>query len=150
MTQPFRHAAYFAPALQSQAWALGSQWLGRCAHRLIPLQQPQFDHLGSEWFENLTRSPRLYGWHATLKAPFELKSNARLDELQMAFQLLAQKTAGAFHLPLKLVEMGGFLRWCLHNPAQICSCLKRIVCGSCIRSLYPCQKQNSREERVQA
>lgn len=133
MTQPFRHAAYFAPALQSQAWALGSQWLGRCAHRLIPLQQPRFDHLGSEWFENLTRSPRLYGWHATLKAPFELKSNARLDELQMAFQLLAQKTVGVFHLPLKLVEMGGFLALVPSQPSPDLQLFE----AHCVRELHP-------------
>ena len=133
MTQPFRHAAYFAPALQSQAWELGSRWLGRCAHRLIPLEQPQFGHLGSEWFENLTRSPRLYGWHATLKAPFELKSNASLEELQMAFQLLAQKTVSAFHVPLKLVEMGDFLALVPSQPSPDLQLFE----AHCVRELHP-------------
>ena len=109
MSTPFRHAAYFAPALRSKAWDLGSQWLGRCAHQMSPLQQPQFENLNAELFEKLTRAPRLYGWHATLKAPFELNSNTRLEELQPAFRQLAYNTVSAFHLPLKLVEMGDFL-----------------------------------------
>jgi 2'-5' RNA ligase len=76
---------------------------------MTPLQQPKFENLSSELFEKLTLAPRLYGWHATLKAPFELNSNARLEELQPAFRQLAQNTVNAFHLPLKLVEMGDFL-----------------------------------------
>ena len=143
MTRPFRHAAYFAPALQSQAWELGSRWLGRCAHRLIPLEQPQFGHLGSEWFENLTRSPRLYGWHATLKAPFELKSNASLDELQMAFQLLAQKTVSAFHVPLKLVEMGDFLALVPSQPSPDLQLFE----AHCVRELHPLALPLSEAER---
>ena len=143
MTRPFRHAAYFAPALQSQAWELGSRWLGRCAHRLIPLEQPQFGHLGSEWFENLTRSPRLYGWHATLKAPFELKSNACLDELQMAFQLLAQKTVSAFHVPLKLVEMGDFLALVPSQPSPDLQLFE----AHCVRELHPLALPLSEAER---
>ena len=117
MSTPFRHAAYFAPALQSQAWDLGSQWLGRCAHQMTPLQQPQFDNLSSEVFEKLTSAPRLYGWHATLKAPFELNSNAKLEELQPAFRQLAHNTVSAFHLPLKLVEMGDFLALVPSHPS---------------------------------
>jgi len=143
MTRPFRHAAYFAPALQSQAWELGSRWLGRCAHRLIPLQQPQFERLGSEGFEHLTRSPRLYGWHATLKAPFELKSNASLDELQMAFQLLAQKTVSAFHVPLKLVEMGDFLALVPSQPSPDLQMFE----AHCVRELHPLALPLSEAER---
>jgi len=109
MSVPFRHAAYFAPAPKSQAWDLGSQWLGRCAHQGVSLEQPQIGNFNVELFEKLTRTPRLYGWHATLKAPFELNSKARPEELHDAFAQLARSTVSAFHLPLKLVEMGDFL-----------------------------------------
>lgn len=109
MSTPFRHAAYFAPAPQSLAWRLGSEWLGRNAYQFTALKQPEFKNLNSELFGQLTRTPRLYGWHATLKAPFELNSNARLEDLQAVFRHLANNTVSAFHLPLKLVEMGDFL-----------------------------------------
>jgi 2'-5' RNA ligase len=132
MSTPFRHAAYFAPALHSQAWALGSQWLGRCAHQSIPLAQPRFKHLSAELFETLTRTPRLYGWHATLKAPFELDVEATPDALEPAFSDLADNTVNAFHLPLKLVEMGDFLALV---PAQPSPALQQLA-EDCVRGLH--------------
>jgi hypothetical protein len=132
MSTPFRHAAYFAPALQSQAWKLGSQWLGRCAYQLTPLKQPQFENVGAELFETLTRTPRLYGWHATLKAPFELNSNATLESLQPAFSHLALNTVNAFHLPLKLVEIGDFLALV---PSQPSPALQQLA-EDCVRGLH--------------
>lgn len=132
MNTPYRHAAYFAPALDSQAWNLGSQWLGRCAHQLAPLAQPSFKNLSPELFESLTRSPRLYGWHATLKAPFELISNARLEDLQSAFRQLANNSVGPFHLPLTLVEMGDFLALVPSQPSPI---LQKFA-EDCVRNLH--------------
>ena len=132
MSTPFRHAAYFAPALQSQAWALGSQWLGRCAHQSIPLAQPRFKHLSAELFETLTRTPRLYGWHATLKAPFELNEDATPEALESAFSDLADNTVNAFHLPLKLVDMGDFLALV---PAQPSPALQQLA-EDCVRGLH--------------
>lgn len=132
MSTPFRHAAYFAPALQSQAWALGSQWLGRCAYQSTPLAQPQFKHLSAELFETLTRTPRLYGWHATLKAPFELNIDVPLDAVEPAFSHLADNTVSAFHLPLKLVEMGDFLALV---PAQPSPDLQQLA-EDCVRGLH--------------
>ena len=133
MNTPYRHAAYFAPANESQAWRLGSEWLGRCAHQLTTLVQPSFKNLSSEMFEKLTRSPRLYGWHATLKAPFELNSNATLEELQTAFRQLANNSFGPFHLPLKLVEMGDFLALVPSQPSPI---LQKFA-EDCVRALHP-------------
>lgn len=132
MSIPFRHAAYFAPALQSQAWELGSQWLGRCAHQMTPLAQPQFENLSAELFETLTRTPRLYGWHATLKAPFELNVDATLEALESAFSHLVHSTVSAFHLPLKLVEIGNFLALV---PAQPSPPLQQLA-EDCVRGLH--------------
>jgi hypothetical protein len=117
MPIPFRHAAYFAPALNSQAWDLGSQWLGRCARNSTPLDPPRFKNISSELFDNLTSTPRLYGWHATLKAPFELNKNSSLEELRTAFKQLAHNTEEAFHLPLKLLEFGDFLALVPSQPS---------------------------------
>jgi 2'-5' RNA ligase len=132
MSSPFRHAAYFAPAPQSQAWELGSQWLGRCAYQATTLTQPQFENLSPELFEILTRTPRLYGWHATLKAPFELNSNVTLETLQPAFSHLADNAVNAFHLPLKLVDMGDFLALV---PAQPNPALQQLA-EDCVRGLH--------------
>jgi hypothetical protein len=133
MTIPFRHAAYFAPALNSQAWDLGSQWLGRCARNSTPLYSPRFENISSELFDNLTSTPRLYGWHATLKAPFELNTNIRLEELRTAFKQLADNMPEAFHLPLKLVELGDFFALV---PSQASPELHRFA-ERCVKELHP-------------
>lgn len=132
MSTPFRHAAYFAPAPHSQAWRLGSQWLGRNAYQFTTLEQPEFKNLNSEIFEQLTRTPRLYGWHATLKAPFELNSNARLEELQAAFRHLTNNTISAFRVPLKLVEMGDFLALVPSHPSPDL----QLIAEQCVRGLH--------------
>ncbi len=133
MSTSFRHAAYFAPAPQSQAWELGSKWLGRCAHQSTPLAQPQFERLSAELFETLTRTPRLYGWHATLKAPFELNVDVTPEALEPAFSDLADNTVHAFHLPLKLVDMGDFLALV---PAQLSPALQQLA-EDCVKKLHP-------------
>jgi hypothetical protein len=132
MSSPFRHAAYFAPAPQSQAWELGSQWLGRCAHQSTKLTQPKFENLSLELFETLTRTPRLYGWHATLKAPFELNVDVSPEALEPAFSDLAHNTVSAFHLPLKLVDIGDFLALV---PAQPNPALQQLS-EDCVRGLH--------------
>jgi hypothetical protein len=88
--------------------------------------------MSSELFDNLTRTPRLYGWHATLKAPFELNSNTRLEELRTAFKKLAYNTLSAFHLPLKLVELGDFLALV---PSQHSPDLQKFA-EQCVRELH--------------
>jgi hypothetical protein len=132
MSLPFRHAAYFAPALNSQAWDLGSQWLGRCASNSTHLEQPRFENISSELFDQLTYTPRLYGWHATLKAPFELNTNTRLEELRTAFKQLAHNTEGTFHLPLKLIELGDFLALV---PSQPSTELQKFA-AMCVQELH--------------
>jgi 2'-5' RNA ligase len=132
MPNPFRHAAYFAPAPQSQAWELGSQWLGRCAHQSTTLTQPKFENLSLELFETLTRTPRLYGWHATLKAPFELNVDVTPEALAPAFSDLAHNTVSAFNMPLKLVDMGDFLALV---PAQPNPALQQLA-EDCVRGLH--------------
>jgi len=100
---------------------------------MIPLAQPHFKDLSADLFETLTRTPRLYGWHATLKAPFELNVTATPEAIQPTFSQLAQDTVSAFHLPLKLVEMGDFLALV---PAQPSPALQQLA-EDCVRGLHP-------------
>lgn len=105
----YRYAVYYMPALHSAWWGAGSQWLGRCAATGQTLPQPHIDGLSSALFEQLTQEPRRYGWHATLKAPFELQSGESLSSLRAALQALASDLR-AFDLPaLQVSTEGGFL-----------------------------------------
>ncbi|AZO80036.1 MULTISPECIES: DUF1045 domain-containing protein [unclassified Bosea (in: a-proteobacteria)] len=69
-----RYALYYAPAADSALWRFGSATLGYDAVTGADIAfavPPGRDEL--DWPE-LTAEPRHYGFHATLKAPFELAS----------------------------------------------------------------------------
>lgn len=73
MTQPApRYALYYAPAADSALWRFGSATLGYDAVTGADIDfavPPGCE--GLDWPE-VTAEPRRYGFHATLKAPFEL------------------------------------------------------------------------------
>lgn len=131
---PYRHAAYFAPKSDSQAWDLGSRWLGRCAFSGKTLTQPIIDTIDAKSFHRLTQSPRLYGWHATLKAPFELGLDTSLENLHTAFTQASTIDAGPFHLDLQLADVGDFLALVPRKPNASLNALAE----RCVEVLHPC------------
>src|SRR5262249_12768926 len=67
-----RYAIYFVPPADSALYRSGAGFLGYDCYPGKRLRQPQDTGLtASEWAQ-LTREPRRYGFHATLKAPFRL------------------------------------------------------------------------------
>ena len=114
----YRHAAYFAPAPDSAAWLLGAQWLGRCPRSGKNLAQPVPDYWKPSFFAQITREPRRYGWHATLKAPFVLESGYAQADLQARFVALATSFNQAFTLQMEVAQVGNFLALVLRQPCQ--------------------------------
>jgi putative phosphonate metabolism protein len=99
-----RYALYYAPAPDTLFHALGASWLGRDAWSGAVTGQPAVENIAG-----LTTEPRRYGFHATLKAPFELapcKGRAELSAFAAAF---AQRQAPVMLPKLKLVALDGFL-----------------------------------------
>lgn len=85
MTQPApRYALYYTPAADSALWRFGSATLGYDAvigADIAFAVPPGCEAL--DW-PGLTAEPRRYGFHATLKAPFEL-ANGRNEGALRAF-----------------------------------------------------------------
>lgn len=71
-----RYAIYFVPAADTALWRFGSEVLGYDAFNAEDVSQwhPAGTTAG-DWHE-MTADPRLYGFHATLKAPFRLAEDA--------------------------------------------------------------------------
>ena len=92
-----RYALYFAPERDTRLWQFGCRVLGRDAE--TDEHVPQFvpdGFLPGDW-KNATVSPRRYGFHATLKAPFELAggySEADLFEAVRGFAARQQPITG--------------------------------------------------------
>jgi len=102
-----RSAIYFAPPPGSALEAFGCGWLGRALDG-TPLAQPSVPGIDPGRLLEITRSPRHYGFHGTLKAPFALadgKSPDALDEAVGAFT----RSRAAFDIALKVGSLGGFI-----------------------------------------
>jgi putative phosphonate metabolism protein len=87
MSAAGRHAVYFAPAADSPWWGFGAHWLGRDAFTGAALDPSSPPNWTGEAFAAVTREPRRYGWHATLKAPF--RAAVSEDELRTRLDALA-------------------------------------------------------------
>jgi Protein of unknown function (DUF1045) len=71
MDEP-RYAIYFVPPACSDLYRFGARFLGYDCYSGDDLGHPPDIGLGATAWEDLTREPRRYGFHATLKAPFRL------------------------------------------------------------------------------
>lgn len=105
-----RFALYYAPPRESAWWRAGSAWLGRDAESGETLLQPEIDVIDGSGgsLHAITRSPRRYGWHATLVPPFRLASDVEPETLFAAAQAWAQARA-AFDVNVEAATLGRFV-----------------------------------------
>lgn len=104
-----RYAIYFAAAAEDSLSRLGNTWLGRDPYSGKTLEMPEIDGLSTERVAELTSSPRRYGFHGTLKAPFNLKDGQKETELLEACESFAQELAPFEIRALSVNRLGKFL-----------------------------------------
>ncbi|SCB37235.1 DUF1045 domain-containing protein [Rhizobium hainanense] len=102
-----RYALYFTPPKDDPLTSLAARWLGRDAFSGEIFSDKAMAPL-PEGHAELTADPRRYGFHATLKAPFELAASVtERDLLDVATEFAAQTKA--FTIPeLVLGQLGHF------------------------------------------
>ncbi|WGF86595.1 DUF1045 domain-containing protein [Marinivivus vitaminiproducens] len=103
-----RFALYAAPSAESPLEHFAAAWLGRSSRSGEPVAQRGMPGLDGERMAGITASPRRYGFHATLKAPFALAEAMSADGLHEAAQSFARRRA-AFDLPLRVASLDRFL-----------------------------------------
>ncbi len=125
-----RYAIYFMPSPQSALWAFGSSVLGYDAFTGLPASF--VDHpaladaqLNAAW----TAEPRKYGFHATLKPPFELSPQFQTNDLMDAADQFAAICQLFEVKPLRLAAMGPFLALVPSEPSEQLQALA----GDCVR-----------------
>ena len=116
-----RYAIYFTPAPDNLLTKDGSRWLGRDVFTGKLLDPPDALTMPVEQWRELVAEPRRYGFHATLKAPFELRQGRTETELMDAFKAFAA-SAMPFEVPrLVIGQLGPFFALvpqALHPPLQ--------------------------------
>ncbi len=75
MAKP-RYAIYLAPSPDTPLWRAASRVIGRDAVTGETLPFPALAPCDADDWAEVTAEPRRYGFHATLKAPFELAEDA--------------------------------------------------------------------------
>jgi putative phosphonate metabolism protein len=101
-----RLAIYFAPPASGALWRLASAILGRDAASGATVAFPGAAPCDAADWPALSADPRRYGFHATLKAPFELVDGAsETDVLEAARAFAATRTA--FVVPDLSVDLLG-------------------------------------------
>jgi putative phosphonate metabolism protein len=84
-----RYALYFVPASSSQLYRYGSSVLGYDSYTGNAVAFPDEFGAGAVNWNELTATPRRYGFHATLKAPFRLAPSCTEQQLINALHSFA-------------------------------------------------------------
>lgn len=107
MTGFSRYAIYYAPRAGACADATAA-WLGWDAATATPAPHPDLSGLPAP-VADLTRAPRKYGFHGTIKAPFRLAQGVTEAALRADLAALAARLAPARADGLRLENLKGFL-----------------------------------------
>jgi putative phosphonate metabolism protein len=99
-----RYAIYYAPRPDTLFHTLGTNWLGRDAWTGEAAGQPTIDNIAG-----LTAEPRRYGFHATLKAPFQLARTKNRKDLSVFAEEFARRQAPVMLPKLRLAALDRFL-----------------------------------------
>ena len=126
-----RYAVYYAPAQHSPWWNFGAGWLGRDEVRDTALPQTALVQLAQGELERITAEPRRYGFHATLKAPFRLHTDASAEELERRMRFVARSLRPVPLGVLVPVFMDGFVALV---PSQVTPAVGALA-GACVAEL---------------
>jgi putative phosphonate metabolism protein len=127
-----RYAIYYTAPAAHPLTRRASAWLGRDAFTGERLERPELPGLDGLDLDALTQDPRGYGFHATLKAPFELAAAASEAELLDFAEGFAARRA-AFEAVIAPAALGRFLAFRLSGRSAEMQALEE----ACVREFDP-------------
>lgn len=135
-----RYAIYFTPAPGPLA-DFGAAWLGWDIATGTPHAHPDLPDLPLP-VEKITRTPRKYGFHATIKPPFRLAPGTQAAALSDALSTLCESVAPVTLDGLRLSQIGRFLALVPEGETDALSALAARV----VRDLDPFRAAPTDEE----
>jgi putative phosphonate metabolism protein len=134
-----RYAIYFSPTRRSALGRFGHAWLGCDAGASASRQVPG---ISPERLAEITAEPRVYGFHATLKAPFALAAGQSAVALDRALAAFAAVRPSLLAPVLHLTRLDGF--WAL-TFAEPSAAANRLA-ADCVARFDRFRAPPSREE----
>lgn len=125
-----RCAIYFTPSREHPLTRAAAAWLGRDAFGNVVTEPVEDERLSAREVAFHTASARRYGFHATIKAPFELADGQTLDALDAALADFARQTRPVTIDRLVLARLDGFFALV---PQQSSAALQELA-GEVVRS----------------
>ncbi len=116
MPQYPRYAIYFVPSAQGALYRFGADLLGYDAYTGKPLPFADGIEAEIEGWKQLTADPRKYGFHATLKAPINLRSGKTEDELARAMEEFSRKSRVIPRITPVVRSIGSFVAIVPRDP----------------------------------
>lgn len=109
MSAPPRYAIYFVPPAESAIYRFGAGLLGYDAFEAAELEHPPHVLDAVSGWHGLTSDARKYGFHATLKAPFSLRTGSSEGDLAISFDRFAQTPRVIAAITPVIRRIGGFI-----------------------------------------
>jgi putative phosphonate metabolism protein len=109
MTHYPRYAIYFVPPADSPLYRFGADLLGYDSFRATDCDFPADLLQQHDDWRDLTKDPRKYGFHATLKAPFPLRLGKSEIELFQACRTFADITRPVPRIVTMVNALGDFV-----------------------------------------
>lgn len=127
-----RYAIYYTPPADAPLTIAAASFLGRDAFGRAVEPRDPLTELEALDVDALTADPRGYGFHATLKAPFELAAGCSEPQLAQALESLGQ-TAAPFTGSIAVATIGPFVAFRLTEPSAAMQALHE----ACVRQFEP-------------
>jgi putative phosphonate metabolism protein len=136
-----RYAIYFVPGTDSELYRFGASVLGYDCYtgRDIAL----IDGADASSWSEFVREPRIYGFHATLKAPFYLAKGSNEADLERAVLDFAADQPAVLVGELAVRELGSFIALVPKAPRPL---LDRLA-QACVREFDRFREPMSSSER---
>jgi putative phosphonate metabolism protein len=125
-----RYAVYFAPDPGSELDTFGTAWLGRDMAGARAEGKSLAPGVSEQRCAELTESPRRYGFHGTLKPPFELNPATTVDALLRTARVFARGLTPVEIPPLELAVIGKFIAL---TPESQSAALEKLS-AACVRA----------------
>lgn len=125
-----RYAIYYAPEPGSALDTFGQTWLGRRGERALSDAIGKTSKVSAARIAELTESPARYGFHGTLKPPFQLNPTNTPEALLAVARVFARSRAPIELPPLELAVIGKFIAL---TPIAESAALERLA-AACVRA----------------